>query len=192
MSSLTRWIAISSLSLLSSLAHAGSNYFGGSLGIGNGKCTGCNIDNGFGMRFYGGHEFNRNFSFEGGFGFVQAEEAFPGLKLTYTQKVFDLTAIASLPVSQFFSLFVRGGLGVVVLDGEWEADDGSTAGLDGGNSVDAIYGFGATYQLANKATLRFEYTSMGKESSHYDSSLGYDVLDTIDASMTTVSYQVPF
>jgi len=167
-------------------------YLGGGIGIGNGKCTGCDIQNGFGMRFYAGNEFNKNFSLEGGIGFVQAKEDLPGVELTYTQSVFDLTGVFSLPLSENFSLFGRGGFGFIGLSGEWDDGNGNTADLDGGNTIAPIYGFGAIFKLANNAKLRFEYSTMGKESSHYDSNLGYDVLDTIDASMTTVSYQVPF
>lgn len=190
MNMISKILSITALAVISTAASAADQggYWGGSIGIGNGDCTGCNVDPGFGMRFYGGYQFNKYFAAEGGFGFVQATEDVSGAEFTYVQKVFDISAIASLPVTEKFSLFVRAGVAAINMGGEVDVG-GGTAKLDGGSNPGAIYGFGATYQLANSAKLRFEYTTMGKESYHYDPAYGTDILDTIDASMTTVSYQ---
>lgn len=191
-------LVIGSLSFFSTFAMAADQgaYWGGSLGVGNGDCSDCNIDTGFGMRFFGGYQFNKYFAAEGGFGFVQVTEG--GIsdyvdapstpEITYTQKVFDLSVIASMPLSESFSLFLRGGIAVINLTGEVDFGN-SKARLKGGSNPGAIFGLGATYKLANQAKLRFEYTTMGKESYHYDPAYGTDILDTIDASMATVSYQ---
>lgn len=190
MSLFYKTLVISALSCISAFTLAADKgaYWGGGLGVGNGDCTGCNIDTGFGMRVYGGYQFNQYFGAEGGFGFVQTTENYAGMDYTYVQKVFDLSAIASLPLSDNFSIFARGGYAAINMGGEVDTGSG-TAKLNGGSNPGAIFGFGLTYKLASDAKLRFEYTTMGKESSHYDANLGYEVLDTIDASMTTISYQ---
>lgn len=120
--------------------------------------------NGNQFRLQGGYRFNENLALEAGyidFGKAKYQASYAGGSAQGTLKAggVDVVGVFSLPVTQEFSVFAKGGAVAAKVKAKLAAD--APAALADGNSsatvVRPLLGVGASYKLSEHVDLRADY-----------------------------------
>lgn len=194
-----RVFAVALLLSLSSLAFA-QGYVGAGLGRTSVAISDCGVpgfscntdDKSTGFKIFGGHEFGRHFSIEGGYiSFGQFTQTANGL-ISGTQvsargavdvNGFFADAILSAPIGYSVSIFGRLGLTAWNVSSKAEANGGgrSASGSDSSTGVSPNLGIGIRYDVTQKFAMRGELQRFARVGN--DSTTGQTDIDMITASV---------
>lgn len=147
--------------VISVQAHAES-YFGGAVGrtgwdfscAGSDRCATAAGS----WKLYGGHDFSPYFAVEGSYVYMNEVGANDSVvRASFNARGADVAAMAKTPVWNGLHGFAK--LGATFMKGEVIASMGNVSGSETNYSAQPLIGFGASYQLDKKLTVRVELDS---------------------------------
>ncbi len=145
--------------VLSAQASAQS-FLGGTVGRANWNidCAGSDActKNAGGYKLFGGYEYNQTFSVEASYVYLNEVTArVSNISGSVSARGLDLTGVFKTPSYNKFRGF--GKIGVSYLKGELGARVGNFSGSESGYSTQAVFGFGALYELDKNVSVRAEF-----------------------------------